>query len=109
MKTEEIIQNNKLIAEFMNLDVLYNKYVHHETALINKVTLMKYHSYWDWLMSVIKKVRDLNYNSEFESDLTITFESIFDIDYTFSEFMNNDTEGIYFRVIEFIKWYNENK
>jgi hypothetical protein len=61
---------------------------------------LRYHSSWDWLMPVLKKIDEseveLNEDSNLIGDITHGLVSI-DIQMTFEA------------VIEFIKWYNENK
>lgn len=57
MTTEEIFISNLLIAEFMGLEVLYGGFVHHKSAPARKVTKMKYHESWDWLMEVREKIK----------------------------------------------------
>ena len=50
------LEGNVIIAEFMELDVLYENMVHYESCLKTQVTTMKYHTSWDWLMPVIGKI-----------------------------------------------------
>jgi hypothetical protein len=92
------MENNKLIAEFMN---------HYE----NMGNLgLQYHSDWNWLMEVVERIENLGF--EFfivESRCAIahntdqSIETIIDF-----EIMGNKREAIYNAVVEFIKWYNEN-
>jgi hypothetical protein len=58
---ESIEDGNKLIAEFMNVDIAHGNMVIDkwtEHSPINNVwTKMRFHSDWNWLMPVIKHIR----------------------------------------------------
>lgn len=131
MIEQEIIDGNKLIAEFMvygehglwsygdNAKERISKDAHDGT--------LKYHSSWDWLMPVVEKIAKLEV--EKEKVVTNGNESYFDSYYprTFAmvnaatqQFMvrinrfalhesNSLIEATFSAVVEFIKWYNENK
>ena len=89
--------NNKLIAEFMGINVgEYTSYPE-ESPTQYAVVDLQYHTSWDWLMPVVEKVFVLSEDEEawrmdIESGLTTL-----NIDET------------YRAVVEFIKWYNKNK
>ena len=89
-------ENNKIIAEFMGKDVLYETHVQHETASKLKVTSMKYHSDWGWLMEVVHKITILEEFQEWE------FNSLF-----WEVFCQIDITEIYNQVVLFIEYYNE--
>jgi len=95
MKTE-LLNNQHLIQEFMGVD--------------KTKRLVPYHSCWNHLMLVVedctKIIENYGYNDD---DRNYIEDEIFNLDYTLSEFLNNDKESIYARVVEFIKWYNQNK
>ena len=123
---DNIIENNKLIAEFMGLNktkMFFNlktgNYVKKETAdcdikvvdvyLKNNkpITNFYYHSDWNWLMEVVEKIESLG------NDILITSNYI-QITYDKGEkFITIELEGnikifaVYNACIEFIKWYNE--
>ena len=98
METKEIIENNKLIAEFM-------KNRCYET--------LKYHSSWDWLMSVVEKIELLEING-YPYIFTMTTCNIFienpmilDDSYIVQiERTENMMVDIYSAVNDFIKWFN---
>lgn len=95
---------NRLIAEFMGLDVLYDNMVKHETAEPNMVTLMKYHTSWDWLMPVVEKIEVLGHG------VTIYRKGcqINDVFCTVKGFNHLSKIGeTYKAIIKFITWYNE--
>lgn len=74
--TEATIANNKLIAEFMQLEQ-HGDYFHIEDENLMEITgcekgevtslgylftpeLMKFHTSWDWLMPVVEKIEQLS-------------------------------------------------
>lgn len=98
MNNQEIIDNNKLIAIFMNN---YQK-------LSNDSQFGKFHISWDWLMPVIDKIQKLE-----PKDINDTVSSaalysrVIWIENTFSPDIS--ISKTYIKVIEFIKWYNNEK
>ena len=68
-----------------------------------------YHTSWNCLMPVLNKLWNLKSFMDFESELSIKFEEIFNIDFTLCEFFQGDITSIYSRAVEFIEWYNDNK
>lgn len=132
-------ENNKLIAEFMgqptmiwndpdpiegnDYRVVYFKELCDRTALIQygvgeinseaEVFLseledinLKYHTSWDWLIPVMKKIDSIaNEEMDFSDYDDYREKYVFIRDIT----LCNDILDAYNQVIEFIKWYNENK
>lgn len=128
-------KNNKLIAEFMGYSILqyssnnnpvYNIPVRKEDqpGIGYVPEFMKYHSSWDWLMSVVEKIESIKddtlpYLSFSQNNFCVSIRNGFceiisgDFLTTFDEF-NRHTgaakiAATYNAVVEFIKWYNENK
>jgi hypothetical protein len=68
-----------------------------------KIQILKYHSSWDWLMPVVKKIRSL-WNEE-TLDLQLLIE-----DSNASKISHlrvwSELDSVYNAVIEFIQWYN---
>lgn len=72
MKTNEILQGNRILAEFMGLKPGYNSYTKKynwgdgiffmtngdtiEEVMDSIVGYAKYHSSWDWLMPVVEEI-----------------------------------------------------
>lgn len=61
MEQNEILQGNKLIADFMGIEtkvytdrpsMIYYSY----NGFMNTIDQMKYHLSWDWLMPIIEKI-----------------------------------------------------
>ena len=91
--TKQQIENNKLIAEFMGGEHL--DYAHDEDMILS------YHNSWSWLMPSVSKCYDNSgladgKDNNVVGDIT---HNLLDVDIT-------ETHKA---VVEFIKWYNENK
>jgi len=123
MNRKEIIENNKLIAEFMGVaDEPYCYIPEHkirisdengeyaETSSHFQYDELQYHSSWNWLMPVIKKYTDKMNDLQYDDELYICWENeILHSNYILSDILNNNIESIYNRVVRFIKRYNKNK
>lgn len=124
---ESIIENNKLIAEFMGAYIengsneRYNMLTYHNfppaknsnlihTAIVCGVEDMQYHTSWDWLMPVVEKIEDIDEINVFiESNGTQIYDwrkktdivnNIADISFV------HKIEHVYDAVVKFTKWYN---
>lgn len=105
--TNTTIENNKLIAQFMGKDVLYETHIHHETTSKTKVTKMQYHLSWDWLMPVVEKIE-----SCFDGSVSVTIDGDdvnieYSMTYRHNVFGYTKLESTYKAVVEFIEWYNQ--
>jgi len=135
---EEITQNNKLIAEFMEVPVLkeLNK-IYYDINKTGKIiyslndVLLGYHKSWDWLMPVVEKIESLDLQEWFYKwddggrirynfmcvNVWIEFNRCYiDIDLELDPAKNitsqkckTKLEATYQAVVEFIKWYNVQK
>lgn len=76
------IENNKLIAEFIGIELKPNECGR----------LFRYHKSWDWLMPVVKKILDISFQDEGDAE---DFYSIRDC--------MPDINHTYKAVVEFIK------
>lgn len=108
-------ENNKLIAEFIGRHGKHRKDLWffkdpHSNRVWHKIEWMKFHSSWDWLMVIVEKIEQLNYmmiieyNSCYIKLRKLTAKPFIKV-YEGKSKINN----VYNAVIEFIKWYNENK
>lgn len=127
MTQEQIIEGNKLIAEFMGAVV--NNYTLGEYEMYGIVSCLEdgeneqhffipnemlFHYSWDWLMPVVDKIESIIFNKDNSFNVTIgstnfcviqdsngeVYESI--EDYRESKLLTT-----YVAITEFIKWYNE--
>lgn len=109
MLEQEILEGNKLIAEFMTGKSKKSKVFFDLNCCAND---LKYHSSWDWLMPVVEKIEldnsavVINNNEcmivhygkpdeSIEKDFSKTFTS-----------GNTKIETTWIAVVEFIKFYN---
>jgi len=110
MISDEILIDNKLIAEFIENDKQCKeamKYFDNEEfgTIYFDTTGLKYHKSWDWLMPVVEKIWDIIKNKESLFYFTVNKElTIFSKAYG-----ENNINTCYSAVIEFINWYNKQK
>jgi hypothetical protein len=118
MMNKKILENNKLIAEFMGNKLFYDLVgdVEKNSSWVDaKFNVAKYHTSWDWLMPVIENIKEFNYNKRI-----ILHRFSFGLNYVvmkvelnrrfFDEkrmVSNNFLKQTYDLVVEFIKWYNK--
>jgi len=100
MKTTE---NNKLIAEFMGMELGDDKTMYyddvenlHPPTAVDK---LKYHTSWEWLMPAYKKCMTSKQLRGDDDYRTILIDAV----------IAADIKELYTAVVEFIKWYNQNK
>lgn len=96
MEENFVLNGNKLIAEFMGTTYEQKKNTH---------GMVLYAISWDWLMPVVKKI-----SQDLPEYTHITWEYISDkMIYSELAFATNDISKVFKAVVEFIKWYNENR
>lgn len=111
-------ENNSLIAEFMGLPLVDGVYKNNYEVMSVFKALgysrepdeLEFHSSWDWLMPVVEKIESLDYSVDIDRGWT-TISDQTDRD-GFVLIQQNSLikiESVYSTIIEFIKWYNENK
>jgi len=105
MTEDEILEGNKLIAKFMDMP-------------ITRYSEFYFNDKWDWLMPSIERVEEiseLSQNRKCNFHVTIEKHRCFikwGIGYTIcdiNDYRNSKISIVYKAVIEFIKWYNQNK
>jgi hypothetical protein len=109
---KEILEGNKLIAEFMGLeegpeyvnafdrdDLLYFTGGGYESA--------KYDSSWDWLMPVVEKIECLSCTVTMVNNACCIFYTGDDREFSYSPLAVSKIEAVWLAVVEFIKWYNK--
>lgn len=124
MTNEEIINGNKLIAEFMGYEkTIYSDVFNGDLYALDvsngeiyTISQMQYHASWDWIMPVVEKIEqkgcivEISYSLVCMCRICVIWEKhekAFNI-------INDNNGGlepiiaIYKSVVEFIKWYNRN-
>ena len=102
------MKDNKLIAEFMGRGGTFN----HDKTMIctgifpDTMTLMKYHTSWDWLMPVVEKIESLGYVFTIQGGKAEYGEMISE---TRCFIVEDKLSSTYKAVIEFIKEYNNER
>ena len=116
---DNIIENNKLIAEFLDweFDDLSETF---ETPFLKLVEPhafgdeqfscklqdfeLEFHSDWNWLMVVVEKIESIKGTQIFINGISceIMFKGKI-----ISKHFNTKIEAVYNAVVEFIKWYNK--
>lgn len=95
MTKKEILENNKIIAEFIG----WKFEIHSETYRMGNsiMTELNFHKDWNLLIPVVSKcvIKDIK-NTEYFSHVNI---GIF----------HDDSELAFYGVSEFIKWYNQDE
>lgn len=115
MSKQEILEGNKIIAEFMGL-INYKgttqDLCEYPWKGVNK--RLKYHSSWDWLMSVVEKINTLGIDNFGNPCFTIFSNKalVYDNDSNghFINYTPDDgklIDAVWLTVVEFIKWYNK--
>jgi len=108
MKTIE--ENNRMIAEFMGMQLTSIGWFDNESNLCLPNTMdntfdeLLFHTSWDWLMPVIKTIRE-------QICVDMCFDDFDDWRDNFKQIdpYNYSLEHCYLAVFQFIEWYNENK
>ena len=121
-------EDNKLIAEFMGFtkdsenlylidDYSLRSDGEHQATYVNE---MKFHSSWEWLMPVVEKIEETEVNGDYASMIIKQGSCEIEMfEYRKEQkdgeklrvffFQGSKIEATYKAVVEFIKWYNENK
>jgi hypothetical protein len=120
MTTEEIIQGNKLIAEFMGGIIQPNNTVcPYPRGLPSWANILydfdtmriggyEYHTSWDWLMPVVEKIESEGFTVNIQDRGCCIYKK-FSHPICTAERWETKIEGIWQAVTSFIKWYNTQK
>ena len=121
----ETIEGNKLIAGFMGHEVMEEEaflsgdYEQGKDMTNIRVDVsLRYHESWDWLMPVVEKIEDIQDGNEGDSirghiyEVTIKQGNIVTIQGDGCSIWADASPkilSVWIAVVEFIKWYNQNK
>lgn len=126
---KNIVENNKLIAEFMGFvadksfevklaDGINTSYYYYKDDVMYLPETMAYHSDWNWLMEVVEKIHSMqsygvliNPNGTYIQDeddkvICMTFKNE---EVNGEIISSSNIEATFNCCVEFIKWYNEQK
>jgi hypothetical protein len=118
METKEILENNKLIAKYMNLLPEKNMENTLTPYLINGTyTNSRYNFCWNWLIPVVEKINNIcdNKSRELSNNVRKQLTALHPFEdsecwqswssYTIT--LTTDISKVYQQVIKFINWYNK--
>jgi len=111
---EIILENNKIISKFMDIDFTTVESAHKYSVYIRN-NHGRYHNSWDWLMPVVRKINELDKATQisiFKTYVSCSVETStkFRKDFSFahSEYITNeqtDIQAVWILVSKFIVWY----
>ena len=116
MENDEIIEGNKLIAEFMGGKFRKSK----DKNTLNKYFDLKdkgyfyyeneicYHASWDWIMPVVEKIESDGFIVHIEQEICYIRNKTNSTENIVYNCQHPKIESVYKSVVEFIKWYNQN-
>ena len=111
---ENIVENNKLIAEFLGYSQPHPDYKN--TSYWYKkgeapLVFLSFHSNWDWLMRVVEKIESLGYTVTI-AGVMCKVTKVLDLENSIVSYVLGDKsrklELIYTTMVEFVKWHNKN-
>ena len=128
MTNKQILEGNKLIAEFMGLEIITDGISWFDTSY---KPLGKYNSSWDWIMPVVEKIEPLGFSVSinngncsilfYNNDNYVVRTAYNEDGHFISRYLPEDydryilvseketitkIESVWKSVIEFIKWHN---
>lgn len=122
----EILEGNKLIAEFMGAE---NETGYFQASTIGKTKVptgrmwmkerfpnnmhlckeddLRYHSSWDWIMPVVEKIRNIVDKKEYDKEGLLFYkEALSRYVPIRNELVKINLSNVHYCVVEFILWYN---
>lgn len=123
MKTTEekyMIIKNRMIAEFMGFKLQDNPnerwfgqfFTTPTKAWSGRIEILHFDTSWEWLMSVWKHINSMSgsrFTFTIRPDFCYILDTNTDKEIVYNEHGATELELVYETVIQFIKWYNENK
>jgi len=117
MTKEEILEGNKLIAEFMGAIAIDNYPDHALLDFVKKEnypndsryhsnSLLRYHFDWSWIIPVIKRIESVRNITVAIAASTCRIWNFTDC--LFSMFGETKEEAVFSAIIQFVKYYNFN-
>lgn len=110
MREAEIIEGNRLIAQFMGIkkDRWGDFFLFPFPKSTQRIMpgKMKYHSSWDWLYPVVQKIAQYMIDTDFGSERKLSVALNWWKHIANALEKASDIEVIHKHVVQFIKWYN---
>ena len=109
-KTMTTIDNERMIAEFMQLQKLNSVYYKHPNIAKNSIAIypmqvhftdLQYHNSWDWLMPVLRKIRKITLK-----EMSFNEYEIWREDFGLINPFNDSFDDCFEYVVKFINWFN---
>jgi hypothetical protein len=96
----ELLEGNKLIADFMD-------WIHHEDVQydIYEMNNLKYHSSWDWLMPVVEKIEQSGWGCKMYLN-GCQFPVVDQYARLWPIAEKRKIDAVWLAVVFFIRWYN---
>lgn len=110
MKTEEIIEGNKIIAEFIGQHVTPVELRRNIMVKSYYVDELKYHTSFEWLMTVVEDIMEIA-KVEMKNNSVAKSCVIYNRDYDNHGIEDVDSllTATYKAVVQFITWHNNQK
>ena len=115
----DTIEKNKLIAEFMGLEIVNADIILYElNGIAYPINKLQYHTSWDWLMPVVEKIESFQdgddgdlmrghlYNLRIEQNFVYILDGE-SMDVIIEMNGDNKLDATYKAVVEFINQYNK--
>lgn len=107
----EIIEGNKLIAEFMGLKHSHGNWYRWDSENQGQgyVSELKYHTSWNALMPVVEKISSEGYCYQIREEQCKIWKPNYEPNFAVENEANTTSEAIWQTVIQFIKWHSQNQ
>lgn len=114
MSNVSVVENNRLLAEFIEMQSTNIGWFDSESVLRlvytsdNTFDELLFHSSWDWLMAVVDKIESIGdyYVKIVGCNCIIGCKEGFDV--YVDSFKDSKKESVYDCCTSFVKWYNAN-
>ena len=121
MSNDEILQGNRLIAEFDGYEYSEESFLNNikgvlqkdgklslHANLINKSFCTEYHSSWNWIMQIVQKIEDKGYCVFIQNDCCWMQVGRAGMKMPIiTNLADCKMDAIYKTVLDFIKWHNQ--
>ena len=115
MTQEEILDYNKLCAEFLGWEYakdrdIWNPNMHHDYSFTYSINL-KFHSDWNWIFEVVEAIEKLGYYTKNECIRNINYFNIYELENNEATFYGTDNskkEAVVEAINQFLIWHKTN-